>query len=101
MRFDLIERFLSYTFQPVASAIKSFWRAPVDTVVDAAVGAGEFVQEYPLTCMAVVGCAYYAHKHGYLKLSSKVIGIDVHMDTRIGGGHISAGVYRGDRSKYR
>lgn len=100
-RFDLFERFLSYLVQPVSSFVSNFVRHPVDTVVDAAVGAGEFVQEHPLTCIAIVGLGAYAKHKGYLKLNSRCVGVDIHVDTRIGGMHINNAIWRGDRNKFR
>lgn len=100
-RFDLFERFLSYLVHPVSNFISGLVHHPVDTVVDAAVGAGEFVQEHPLTCIAIVGLGAYAIHRGHLKVNSRCIGVDVHVDTSLGGFHINNAIWRGNRSKYR
>lgn len=100
-RFDLFERFASYLVQPVLDFFKSLIYHPVDTVVDTAVAAGEFVQEHPLTCLTIVGLGAYAKHKGYLKLNSRCVGLDIHADTRLGGAHLNAAVWRGDRSKFR
>lgn len=99
MRFDLIERFLSYTLQPITHVVKALWHHPVDTVVDTAIGVGEFVQENPLTCIAIVGLGAYAHHRGYLQLHRWGIGIDVDIDTRLGGAHVHNHVWCGKRRR--
>lgn len=97
MRFDLIERFLSYTLQPVTHLAKSLWHHPIDTVVDTAVAAGEFVQENPLTCVAIVGLGAYAHHRGWLKTRKWGVGVDVEVDTRLGGMAVRSGCWLGKK----
>lgn len=96
-RFDLLERFLSYLFHPLASFARGLWHSPTDTVVDAAVAAGEFVQEHPLTCVAIVGAGMYAKQKGWLKLERWGGAFKVEADTSLGGFHSHNSAWIGKR----
>lgn len=97
MRFDLIERFLSYTFQPLFHWLKSIWHNPIDSAVDAVVSAGEFVHENPITTIAFVGCAYYAHKRRWIRFDKWGAGIHAEPETPFGGANIHNSFYIGKK----
>lgn len=99
MRIDLIERFLSYTLQPISHFLRSLWHHPVDTVVDNVVSVGEFVQENPLTCAAIVGLGAYAHHRRWLRFGKYGIGVHIEPETPIGGAMIHSSFYLGNKKK--
>src|SRR6186713_120086 len=96
-RIDLIERFLSYLFQPLASFIRGLWHSPTDTVIDAAVATGTFIQDHPLTCVAIMGAGMYAHKRGALKFEKWGVSTNLDLDTGHGGIHAHNSLWIGKK----
>jgi type II secretory pathway component PulF len=92
-----IEHALYHLLKPVGDAAYYFFNNPLNALSSGLYATGDFIQDNPYTCIAIIGLGAYAAHKGALKYNNGRVNLTLDIDTCVGGYQTNTSLWVGKR----